>query len=158
VAEIACCWRVQHDLVSVIGATSIENSYTRLVAWAHDPSTHPPTAPLRQQAPLQYVDIENRINRPLLPRPWLATEDSVSGLVFAFDDFALVTEAKTGTAEHDTPSGRMQTCACADAVFRKLQREAPQVAVVSLTLESAMTDRETHLDPTWKTDPDGSMQ
>ncbi len=137
VAEIACRWRVEHDLVSVIGATSIENSYTRLIAWALDPSTHPPTALLRQQALLQHVGIENRINRPVLPQPWLATEDGIPDLVFAFDDFTLVIEAKTGTAEHATPSGRMQTYAYADAVLRRLQREARQVEVIFLTLDNA---------------------
>jgi hypothetical protein len=120
-AALAKRWLVSHDLLFDAGLT-YEDSYTSLMAWALRPDTHSPSAKRRQQMWLNSLGLggEFKVRKPCLPKLWLATDDGIPDLVLQFQDGAVVVEAKTKSAEHSTPSRRMQGFAYPPAVRRKL--------------------------------------
>jgi hypothetical protein len=133
ISRIVHRWRLEHDFIAAIGATHVENSYTRIVAWALKHDTHPATAVLRQRAWLESVGINRTITSPARLSLWLWTEDGIPDIVLRFDDFVVVVEAKTGTQEHATPSGRLQTEAYGPAVVAELGVEGLPVETIYLT-------------------------
>lgn len=110
-AALAARWLVRDDLLSIAGFGSAEDPYTELMAWALRPSTHPDSAWLRQHAWLKQLGLVERVScaGACEPETQVVFEDGRPDLVMQFGGFEVVVEAKTGTAEHRTPSGEMQT-------------------------------------------------
>ena len=115
-------WLVRHDLLTIAGLAGFEDPYTELVAWLFAPSTHPVSALRRQRALLTAMGVERTLlpSSPAEPRTQLWTDDGVPDLVLRWNSLVAVIEAKTGSLEHATPSGRQQTEAYPDAVRRAL--------------------------------------
>lgn len=120
-AAIAKRWLVDHDLLAIAGLSFIEDAYTELMAWALHPATHPESAQRRQLAWLKAVGLEG-IGKPnaCTPKTQMITEDGIPDLVLQFEQTTVVLEAKTGSAEHNTPSGQPQTIAYPKSVRGKL--------------------------------------
>lgn len=135
-AALADRWLVRHDLLSIAGSRLVENSYTELMEWALRPATHPASAQRRQQAWLKAVGLDESIcgGSPCVPQTQLATDDGIPDLVLRFENFTVVVEAKTGSAEHAAPSQKPQTVAYEDSVRRTLELGAGHgVEVVFIT-------------------------
>ena len=123
-------WIMPHDLLAVAGLEYNEDAYTELIAWALHPRTHPPSAKPRQRAWLESLrlPVGNELWSPADPITQVSTADGIPDLVLRYDDIVVVVEAKTGSAEHDTPSGTPQTRAYPRAVANAL-RLAPYIPV-----------------------------
>lgn len=106
-------WLVPHDLLRIAGFTSAEDSYTELMAWALHPDTHPESAIPRQLAWLRVFPFGKalNLNRPAIPRTQFRTKDGIPDLILEYETLVVVTESKTGSDEHYTPSGTFQTLA-----------------------------------------------
>jgi hypothetical protein len=129
-------WLTPYDLLRIARIEYIEDAYTELMAWALAPTTHQSSALQRQRAWLRHLRIPEEISSPAEPISQLSTGDGVPDLVLQFPTFAVVIEAKTGSDEHPTPSGELQTFAYPNAVREKLQLEScHQVYIVFLTPE-----------------------
>jgi hypothetical protein len=137
-AATAQGWIICDDLLEVAGLRFVEDAYTELMRWALAPETHPPSALDRQRAWLQSADLDVRIceGMPCDPQTQLWTEDGVPDLVLRFRGGTVIVENKTGSPEHDTPSGKPQTVSYPQAVRQKfnLGEETP-VSVVFITPE-----------------------
>jgi hypothetical protein len=122
-AALAERWLTPHDLLSVGGFTFVENYYTALMKWALDPNTHPASAKRRQRAWMAAVGLDENICGQTECRlvTQLVTGDGIPDLVMRFDVATVVVEAKTGSSEHDAPSGKPQTYAYLDSVWETLK-------------------------------------
>jgi hypothetical protein len=124
------------DLLRIAGFAFVEDAYTELLAWTLNPETHPPTALRRQNAWLSSFRFQPkpRAARAVTPITQLRTDGGIPDLVLRYDDFVLVVEAKTGTEEHETSTGELQTLAYVPAVRRRLAvPDAVPLKVVFLT-------------------------
>jgi hypothetical protein len=121
-AVLAERWLTPHDLLSVGGFTYIENYYTALMSWALDPDTHPASATRRQRAWMAAIGFDEGIcgETACVPTTQLVTGDGIPDLLMRFEKSTIVVEAKTGSAEHNAPSGKPQTFAYLDAVRETL--------------------------------------
>jgi hypothetical protein len=122
-AALAERWLVNHDLLHVANFGFVEDSWTELMAWAIDPATHPATADKRQKAWLKAMELDENICNPMActPKSQFVTDDGIPDLILQFENTTLVVEAKTGSAEHVTPSSKKwQTFAYRESVHRKL--------------------------------------
>lgn len=115
-------WLVPHDLLRIAGFSYAEDPYTELIAWALHPDTHPESASLRQRAWLNSFRFGETVSfdHPARPRTQFCTDDGIPDLILDYETFVVIVEAKTGSEEHTTPSGIMQTSAYPDAVRRAL--------------------------------------
>lgn len=111
-----------HDLLALAGLTYVENSYTRLLAWALRPSTDPETALQRQRLWLRALGISEAqsLTEAVEPQLQVFTGEGIPDMVLRYPTFVLIVEAKTGTGEHAAPGGEQQTFAYPAAVRRKL--------------------------------------
>lgn len=127
----------RHDLLRVAQLTSAEDPYTELLAWAIDPNTDPSIGAACQRGWLASLGITVAATLdPVSPVTQFSTDDGIPDLVLHFPKLLVVVEAKTGTGEHPTPSGIMQTIAYPDAVRRRLGKPSDFVTeVVYLTLD-----------------------
>ena len=126
---------IEFDLLKVAGVAGSEDAYTELVRWALNPESHPPSALARQVQWLQALGVDtSRLTEPTVPETQIWTDDGIPDLVLRYEAFTVVVEAKTGTAEHDTPLGRPQTLAYPGAIRRhyRLRDEHP-IHMVFLT-------------------------
>jgi hypothetical protein len=109
-AQILTQWFVPFDLLSLGGFSFVENYYTALMKWALDPETHSESALRRQRAWIRKVGIDDSYCRaPCVCQAQVYTSDGIPDLVLQYDEATIVVEAKTGSAEHTTPSGGFQT-------------------------------------------------
>ena len=137
-ARLAERWIAADDLLLIGGYQYAENAYTKLMGWASRPDTHRPSAEARQRAWLDALGFGGLVDGyiPADPRTQLRTDDGVPDLVLRFGPHAVCVEAKTGSAEHATPSGKPQTVAYPDAVRRALDLPADgRVFVAFVTLD-----------------------
>lgn len=120
-ADDAHRWHHPHDLLDIAGFACLENPYTELLAWALRPAVHPASALDRQAALLAcFGKTASVATEPLTQ---VVTADGIPDLVLHWPDLVVVIEAKTGSLEHETPSGAWQTEAYPASV-----REALDVA------------------------------
>ncbi|MCL4750449.1 MAG: hypothetical protein KJ015_09825 [Myxococcales bacterium] len=126
-AQLLRAWLVapEHDLLAVAGFRMVEDAYTELMAWAIDEDRGSELARRLQVRWLSDIGISHpafsTLVRPLRVTTQLGTDDGVPDLVLSGEGMLVVVEAKTGSAEHTTPtSGRMQTEAYLDATRKKL--------------------------------------
>ncbi|MGD0137398.1 MAG: PD-(D/E)XK nuclease family protein [Tepidisphaeraceae bacterium] len=117
-AATARRWTIRDDLLEVAGLRFVEDAYTELMRWALAPNTHPPSAIDRQRSWLQSAGLEGDICgvAPCEPQTQIWTEDGVPDLILRFQRGTVVVETKTGSREHDTPSGKPQTASYPAAV------------------------------------------
>ena len=111
-ANLVARWLVKDDLLAVAGCRFVEDAYTELMAWALRPETHPPSARQRQSAWLAALGLDREIcnSSACEPLTQVRTDDGIPDLVMRFEHLTICVEAKTGSAEHLTPSGiAMQT-------------------------------------------------
>ena len=114
-------WRIVHDLLKISGMIYDETAYTDLMAWALNPSTHPPSARTRQLGWLEGLGITTANLDTVAPLPYFAAQDgSFPDLVLSYSNRTVVIELKTGSEEHLTPSGLYQTEAYPKAVKETL--------------------------------------
>ena len=106
-------WLLDHDLLTVAGAAFVEDAYTELVAWALYPPGETEIALACQRAWLSELGIANAssIENPAVPHTQFVTKGGRPDLVMDYrdDHFVLAVELKTGSEEHETPHGGMQT-------------------------------------------------
>lgn len=116
-------WLVSQDLLRIAGFSYAEDPYTELMAWALHPNTHPESALLRQRAWLSSFPFgaEIKFEQAATPQTQFWTDDGIPDLILKYETFVVIVEAKTGSVEHPTPSGTMQTNAYPDAVRRALE-------------------------------------
>jgi hypothetical protein len=109
----------EYDLFRVTGISGSEDPYTELLSWALSPEAHPDYALTLQGSWLAKLGIQTgALSIPAKPETQVWTDDGVPDLVLRYDSFAVVVEAKTGTLEHETPSGLPQTIAYPSAIRR----------------------------------------
>jgi hypothetical protein len=129
---------IRDDLLEVAGLRFVEDAYTELMRWALAPETHPASAVDRQRSWLQCAGLDEEVceGAPCEPQTQIWTEDGVPDLILRFRGGTVVVETKTGSREHDTPSGRPQTVSYPQAVRQKfkLPPETP-VKVLFVTPE-----------------------
>ncbi len=107
------------DLLQVAGLSYVENSYTELIAWCLDPKTDIAAALACQRSLLAIFGVPDFGDRkvPAQPRTQFVTfVKAIPDLVLQYDNLLVVVEAKTGTGEHETPTGENQTVAYPKAV------------------------------------------
>ena len=129
-------WLVSHDVLRIAGFNYAEDPYTELMAWALHPDTHPESAFLRQRAWLSSFPFGTDISFEQAARPQtqFCTDDGIPDLILEYETFVVIVEAKTGSEEHQTPSGIMQTIAYPDSVKRALKiPESKTVYTVFIT-------------------------
>jgi len=106
-------WLVNHDLLTVAGASFVEDAYTELVAWSLYPQGNPDVALVCQQAWLSSLGISGAasIQTPTIPHTQFVAKGGRPDIVMDYrdDGFVVVVELKTGSEEHETPRGGMQT-------------------------------------------------
>jgi hypothetical protein len=135
-ANLVARWLVEDDLLAVAGCRLVENAYTELMAWALNPDTHPASARQRQAAWLAVLGLDKSICDAGVcsPHTQVRTEDGSPDLVMQFEEITIGVEAKTGSAEHLTPSGKMQTVAYAESLREALDlRPEHTLKVVFIT-------------------------
>jgi hypothetical protein len=129
-------WLVRDDLLAVAGCRFVEDAYTELMAWALKPATHPASAGQRQSAWLAALGLGQTVcaDEVCEPRTQVHTEDGIPDLVMQFPHVTIGVEAKTGSAEHRTPSGKKQTVAYADSLRQALNlRPEDRLKMVLIT-------------------------
>jgi len=121
-ANLVARWLINDDLLAIAGCRFVEDAYTELLAWALSPDTHPPSAQRRQSAWLASLGLDSEICRrqTCTPRTQVHTEDGIPDLVMSYLAITVAVEAKTGTNEHLTPSGEMQTVAYVESLRKAL--------------------------------------
>lgn len=132
-------WWTEHDLVSVLGVRHAEDPYSELLAWMIRRETHPPTFEARVGAILSLISptLAHRAADVRGIRTQVATNrGGVPDIVILLPDTAAIIEAKTGSAEHETPAQRMQTLGYPDAV-QSLFGLATKPLIAFLTLDRA---------------------
>jgi hypothetical protein len=119
-AHLLSRWLVNHDLLAIGGFSFAENAYTELMNWALSPETHPPSAYERQRAWLQSLGIDEAImgGKACQPSTQQGTDDGIPDLLLEYENGIVIVEAKTGTDEHETPSGTPQTISYVGAMRR----------------------------------------
>ncbi len=67
--RLASKWLTDHDLLKLAGFRYVENSYTKLMAWALAETTHPPSALRRQRAWMISLGLDEAMcgQNPCLP-------------------------------------------------------------------------------------------
>ncbi|MCA9179669.1 MAG: PD-(D/E)XK nuclease family protein [Planctomycetales bacterium] len=126
------------DMFRVAGLTWAEDVYTELIAWAFDPQVHGETiATAVQRAWLESLSIDraSQISGAAIPETQLWLDGEIPDLVLQYDQFAVVVEAKTGTGEHRTRSGKYQTESYPDVVRHHLGCGDNPIHVVFLTID-----------------------
>jgi len=93
------------------------------VSWALEPGVHRASAQARQINWLARLGIRIQQRRAVSPQLQPTTDDGVPDLVLDFPKDVVVLEAKTGSAEHNAPSGRPQTRAYVAAVKKRFDPE-----------------------------------
>lgn len=137
-------WLLPHatDLLSVAGVAGLEDPYTELMAWAMNPPGHPDLALRCQKSWLLSLGVSEakRMTKPATLFTQFRTDDGRPDLVMHLDEIGLlvIVEAKTISAEHETPGGQMQTLAYPRAVRQTLglKDDYPTV-VVFLTMDGS---------------------
>jgi hypothetical protein len=135
-ASLITRWMTDHDLLDVAGLAYAENPYIELLAWALRRETHPPSALVRQEAWIAALKLDPplKIEQPIVPVTQFVTGDGRPDLLLHYPDAVVVVEVKTGTNEHETPSGLSQTEAYAPSVRKTLRLpDSIHVHVVFLT-------------------------
>ncbi len=123
------------DLFEVAGLTYDENAYTELIRWALCPEINSYSAGQCQKAWLRRLGVpaEDPFHAGEVSTQ-LVTKDGIPDLIIRFKQHVIVVEAKTGTAEHVTPLGKMQTESYPIAVRAALSLPAStRVYVILLT-------------------------
>jgi hypothetical protein len=115
----------KYDLLTIAQLTGFEDPYTELISWMLYPPERPDIALRCQRVFLTRLglrDLGTKLDQPVRPVTQFITETSRPDLVMRFEKlgFLLVLEAKTDSAEHETPNGKMQTHAYPDDVRNKL--------------------------------------
>lgn len=127
------------DLLEIAGIQGSEDRYTNLIAWMLSPETHDKFAEQLQYQWLRGIGIpelqEGSVGQVMTQ---VVTNDGIPDLILRFPNRVVIVEAKTGSEEHPTPSGAMQTVAYPSAVRRlwSLPMDHP-IDVVFLTLNRA---------------------
>lgn len=127
------------DILAAAGISGDENRYTKLMAWMLWPEGKPELALRFQKAWLQALGqhkIARRLKKAVKPETQKPTKNGCLDMVIDFrqPNFVLIVEAKTGTEEHETPSGEMQTKAYPAALRRSLNlRYNHPIKVVFIT-------------------------
>jgi hypothetical protein len=113
-------WLVPHDLLRIAGFSYAEDPYTELIAWALHPETHSESAIHRQKAWLRRAPFFSRLafEEPAIPKTQYWTDAGIPDLILEYPDSIIVLEAKTGSEEHPTPKGDLQTIAYPKALAR----------------------------------------
>lgn len=135
-ASLARRWVADHDLLDVAGLAYAENPYIELLAWALRRDTHPASAVARQRAWIATLNLapEPVVEQAVVPVTQFVTEDGRPDLLLHYPNAVVVVEVKTGSDEHETPSGLSQTEAYAPSVARILRLTgSTHVHVVFLT-------------------------
>ncbi|MBK8205304.1 MAG: hypothetical protein IPK87_00795 [Planctomycetes bacterium] len=144
-------WWTEHDLVSVLGVRHAEDPYSELLAWMIRRETHPPSFETRVGTVLALVspELAGRAGDVKEIRTQVATPGGgVPDIVIRLSDTAAIIEAKTGTGEHVTPAGRMQTVGYPDAVQQLFGLpNKPKIAFLTLDRTAAENPEATLL--TW---------
>jgi len=104
------------DILAAAGLSGDEDRYTKLMAWMLWPKGKPELALRFQKAWLHALGqhkIARRLKKAVEPETQRLTKNGRLDMVMDFrqPNFALIVEAKTGTEEHEAPSGEMQTIA-----------------------------------------------
>jgi hypothetical protein len=123
------------DLLEIGGLTWDENAYTELIRWAFCPMANPEAALSCQQAWIRRLRLKGcTAATAATARSQVVTSNGIPDLVLEFSDIVLVVEAKTGTSEHESPDGQMQTHAYAEAVRAVLElNQSKRILVIFLT-------------------------
>jgi hypothetical protein len=135
-AALVARWATDHDLLDVAGLAYAENPYIELLAWALRRETHPPSALARQREWIAGLGLSPAVvvERAVVPVTQFVADDGRPDLLLHFPNAVVVVEVKTGTDEHETPSGLSQTEAYAPSVRRTLRLpDSTHVHVVFLT-------------------------
>lgn len=124
------------DLILVAGHRHVENSYTRLAAWALGFENASPIAQAVQRRWLARLLPALVLSGSLRVIPQLQTDGGVPDLILVSDELLVVVEAKTLTTEHEAAqTGRHQTEAYLDATRDTLSIDANVAgAMVFLTM------------------------
>ena len=104
------------DILAAAGLRGDEDRYTKLMAWMLWPEGKPELALRFQKAWLQALGLHNiarRLKKAVKPETQKLTKSGRLDMVIDFrqPNIVLIVEAKTGTEEHEAPSGEMQTIA-----------------------------------------------
>lgn len=126
-------WHIPFDILDIANLTKIEDSYTNIIAWALDPTTHQPSALIRQKTWLNSLGISYDFDKPCKPETFVYTTDGIPDLVLEYANSIIIIEAKTESREHTTPSGLPQTKAYLEAI--KKDNPSKKVIVVFLTID-----------------------
>lgn len=100
----------QADLLAVAKLTYAEDPYTELVAWALDPRCDRQRGHLTQKTWLESLGIV--CDEPFvaaIPETQVYIDQEIPDLLLNYEKVLVVVEAKTGTTEHTTVTGRYQT-------------------------------------------------
>jgi hypothetical protein len=138
--QIAHRWLITHDLLAIAGLTYVEDAYTELLAWALSPETHFESALARQRSWIKSLGLAEvlAVRFAATPSTQVVTDDGRPDLVLHYDDGVIVVEAKTGTVEHEAPSGLSQTVAYEPAIRNRLHLSSSiPVHIVFLTTDGA---------------------
>lgn len=108
------------DLLLIAGHRHVENSYTRLLAWALGYENSSAVARDLQSRWVAQLGGGSG-HGELRVRPWVITDEGIPDIVAFNETFVLVVEAKTLTTEHEAAgSGKLQTHAYLPAVRKTL--------------------------------------
>lgn len=116
--DCICQWLVPDDLLALAGLSRVEDAYTELLAWALCSPKQENVALICQRAWLKTLGIVETIQAAVCPQTQLITADGRPDLILDYrdDGFVVAVEAKTGSDEHETPGGGMQSVTYPDAV------------------------------------------
>lgn len=127
------------DILAAAGLSGDEDRYTKLMAWMLWPEGKPELALRIQKAWLKALGLNNiakQLKKAVKPETQKLTKNGRLDMVFDFrkPNIVLIVEAKTGSEEHEAPSGEMQTIAYPAAFRRSLKlRYNHPIEVVFLT-------------------------
>lgn len=127
------------DILAAAGLSGDEDRYTKLMAWMLWPEGKSELALRFQKAWLQALGLHKKaglLKKAVKPETQRLTKNGRLDMVMDFrqPNFVLIVEAKTGTEEHEAPSGEMQTIAYPAALRRSLNlRYNHPMEVVFLT-------------------------
>jgi len=126
-------WHTPVDILDIADVTRIEDSYTKIIAWALAPETHLPSALVRQKTWLDSLGISYVIDQPCKPETFVYTDDGIPDLMLTYDKFIVIVEAKTDSREHKAPSGEPQTKAYVEVI--KKSNPTKKIIMVFLTID-----------------------
>jgi len=122
--ELVRPWMLDQDILTVVGASFVEDAYTELLAWVLYPQGNPTVALACQRAWLSVLGITkaSSIETPVIPHTQFVAQGGRPDMIMDYRaaGFVVVVELKTGSEEHDTPHGGMQTEAYPQLVRRSL--------------------------------------